>query len=384
MMTPGRRKAGTTLVALGACLAVLPSVSLAQSRPPSLRLNLSDAQGISIDRPGPSLMLPNGSLIIADLASLKLFVISDQGRLVRTLGGRGRAPGEFLAISHAFSLGDSVLVVGDINEQRQTSLRLSDGSVLSTRALRETGASAPAAGPMAVLPTARDDVRFLLPTFSGTIGTPVDSLYISGPGGRRRGVIAFDWRRNVLLLDGGRIMSAYQPLDDSPLIAFTGDGESVVSCDRAAKGGNATGLPLTVIRHGLRERTSFSRFVTPRARLSRTAVDSIVDTYARTLVPQDFPDFAAARAEVRKQLCVTDAWPAATHLVVNRNASTALIGLRTQGATRRWIQLSLKSSGVRDFVLPAGDRVIAFSDSTLWSTMADDDGVVRLRAWTVK
>lgn len=67
-----------------------------------------------------ALRLPDGQVAIADAGSRQIRIFDEAGRHVRTLGGRGDGPGEFVALSTIGSVGDGSIGAWDGNRKRLT------------------------------------------------------------------------------------------------------------------------------------------------------------------------------------------------------------------------------------------------------------------------
>lgn len=94
----------------------------------SVRLQIPDS--LFLADPSGILPLPSGGFVISDGGSGRLLVFSADGQLVRTIGSRGRGPGELLAPTALELLGDDELAVTDNPTARLARFRLSDGSAL--------------------------------------------------------------------------------------------------------------------------------------------------------------------------------------------------------------------------------------------------------------
>lgn len=85
-------------------------------------------------------LLPGGALVVADRSSGTLRIFDDEGRVVRSIGGRGEGPGEFVYLNHVSVQGDT-LSAYDSRAYRLTRFTM-DGELVSTTTM-EVGASSP-------------------------------------------------------------------------------------------------------------------------------------------------------------------------------------------------------------------------------------------------
>jgi hypothetical protein len=102
------------LIACGACGesssrdARIPEWTLGAS--PSVRIGVADGgPAYTLDRVVGALRLPDGRIVVADAGSRELRVFSAEGQHLISLGGRGKGPGEFDALTWAGHMrGDTV------------------------------------------------------------------------------------------------------------------------------------------------------------------------------------------------------------------------------------------------------------------------------------
>lgn len=179
----------------------------------------------------------DGTLYVIDRGNHQVRVFDARGRHLRTFGGEGAGPGEFLAASTAGWVADTLWVSDPL--QLRTTFFAPDGRVVRTvgPAIRTSARFAPAAaeavladGSLLVLPTPLQP-RSRTETLDVS-RLPV--LRVSGAG--RADTLAWrDLRRRMLRIAAGtRQMSLLQPWDDSPLVAVSTNGRSVVLVNRPA------------------------------------------------------------------------------------------------------------------------------------------------------
>jgi hypothetical protein len=82
-----------------------------------------------------------GVFLITDGISQRVHVYSRDGRLLRTIGRKGRGPGEFQMIGAAVLLNDSILAILDDSRRTVTMFRFHDGAYLYEVPFEGTGAS---------------------------------------------------------------------------------------------------------------------------------------------------------------------------------------------------------------------------------------------------
>lgn len=113
------RTASMMLFAL-ALLTACDSDEIGERRMPQLNgprlialdsVELKEQGGVFVSKPHDLLALPNGELLVADVAVGQVLVYSASGELVRAIGTHGRGPGEFTSPGWMTLAGDSLLLV---------------------------------------------------------------------------------------------------------------------------------------------------------------------------------------------------------------------------------------------------------------------------------
>lgn len=193
---------------------------------------LSPVGGLAVDR--------EGRVYVGQPMDRLLRVYSDDGAHLRNIGRRGEGPGEIRNLS-TFAIVEDSLWVADLAQDRVTWFSL-EGEVLGTRRwfIRlEEGQTRPGV-PEAMLASghavASPKVQFSGASEADPGGLPV---YLVDPDLQvRKKLFTVDSEKRFLLMtyEGGRMVSSYQPLSDTPLSAPLPDGSGLVVLQRPAPG----------------------------------------------------------------------------------------------------------------------------------------------------
>jgi hypothetical protein len=99
----------------------LDALRLSELRPELLYSTGLDGSGVDHHRVAAAAFFPDGSLVVADEGSSELLFFSENGKLVRQVGGHGDGPGQFRRIEASIAVGaDGKLFVFDRQSQRIT------------------------------------------------------------------------------------------------------------------------------------------------------------------------------------------------------------------------------------------------------------------------
>jgi hypothetical protein len=113
------------------------------SSEPSLVIGAEGEGPYELFRVFQAVRLDDGTIVVADNGSAELRWFDAEGRHLRTVGGRGRGPGEFQGFNGLMLLGDTLLV-WDARQTRQTRLGL-DGRLIGSTQFEESGGPMPLA-----------------------------------------------------------------------------------------------------------------------------------------------------------------------------------------------------------------------------------------------
>lgn len=317
----------------------------------------------------------DGTLYVVDRGNHEVRVFDSRGRHLRTFGREGSGPGEFLGAATAGWLGDT-LWVSDLMQMR-TTLFAPNGTVLRTTgpATRASAHYAPsvaeavlADGSLLVLP------RPLQPSsWTGTMDVsrlPVLRVGRSGPAD----TLAWHDLRNRqvrVTLDDRRLVLT-QPWDDSPLVAVSTTGRSVVLVNRpaAARRENAR---FHVMRLSPFGDTLFSRSFpyTPVRVPAGWAPRWADETAGMISARRPGTDRRALAAAFARAVYVPAFMPPVTAVVAGDDG-TVWLRREEQGSTAVWNVLDGEGRLIAEVRAPSGLEVQQVQRSHLWGVMTDD------------
>lgn len=344
----------------------------------TLRIGGSDDPGDAIfGRISAATFDPAGRIIVGDAQSHDVRVFSHAGRLERTLGRRGRGPGEFERPGAMGFVGGR-LWVSD-GALRRVVFFDADGRPDSTTGIRYTppagfGGDAPVAmaadGSAIVKPSVAAER-----TANGPVGLPivrvgadrtVDTIHVEQlpPLGRRMEM-------------GGRQVVVRRPLAPTPKSDVAADGSLVAAVDQAGPAGNAPTFRL-VVKDG-RGRTLGQRLVpyTP-LRVPTAYADSVRETIMR--LPPGAP---AAQQQLARTLAdaleFPSHYPAVERVLVGGDA-TVWVRLAGPGPTAQWRVFDARANPIGALQLPAGMEILYASRVRMLATgLNTDDEPVLVR-----
>lgn len=108
---------------------------------PSLSIGGGEREDDQLFQVRGVIWLRGGRIAIANAGSLEIRIHDATGSLLRTIGGSGRGPGEFLSIEYLGSYGADTLVVLDYLQRRISYVHLEDGFLRSAPVDLEVGLS---------------------------------------------------------------------------------------------------------------------------------------------------------------------------------------------------------------------------------------------------
>lgn len=373
-------------------VAALASLPLGAQQVVSWTLALEHRIG-AVDGPAPYVFspplaltaAPDGTLYVLDQGQQQVRVFDPRGRHVRTLGGEGAGPGEFLGATRLGWHGDSLWVSDPV--QLRVTWFSRDGRVLRTDgpALRATQGYAPAV-PRAVL---ADGSALVIPSL---LGGDIDD---AGPArlpvlrvsrGGRADTLAWQSLRNRMLRFGmgGRYTSMLQPWDDSPLLGAAPDGNAIVLVERPAATRREEGF-FRVTRLDARGDTVYSR----RFRYVPIAVPSgwrdewvgeIAGRIARPGSGLRARDVAAA---MDAALYVPAFMPPVTDVAVGRDGSV-WIRREQPGPTATWHVLNARGLIEANVRMPGELQVEEARRTNVWGVMHDSLEVPYVHRYRVR
>jgi hypothetical protein len=317
---------------------------------------------------------PDGTLYVADPGTKQVRVFDQRGRHLRSFGGQGAGPGEFLSIGEAGWRGDTLWVT-DPMQLRTTFFTPAGRDVRTLGAVtRATGELTPtgawvvlADGSVLALPggVRREDGR------PATFRLP---LLRVEPRTGRTDTIAWRELRNRMLRveDGGRLLSIVQPWDDTPLFAVSAIGAMMVQVDRAV---SDRGQPVfRVTRFDTAGRQRFSRVFRyspvplPANWRSQWAMEKAREIAAWRPVGSVRTLAAAIAGELFSPVHM----PPVTAVVAGTDGSVWLRREERGGDTVEWLVLDGEGRVAGVVRLPVGLAVQQATRTRVWGVMDDD------------
>jgi hypothetical protein len=314
----------------------------------------------------------DGMLYVLDHGQQEVRVFDGRGRHVRTFGGEGAGPGEFLGATRIGWRGDSLWVADPV--QLRVTWFGRDGRVLRTDgpAMRAAQGYAPAV-PQAVL---ADGSSLVIPSMleAGVDApSPARVPILRIPSGGRADTLAWQTLRNRMLRFGmgGRYMSLVQPWDDSPLVAAAPDGSAVIFVERAAATRRDEGF-FRVTRLNARGDTVYSR----QFRYVPVAVPSgwrgqwTGDMAARIAKPGSGLQPRDVAAAMDRALYVPGFMPPITDVVAGRDGSV-WIRREQPGATATWHVLDARGLIEANVRMPGDLQLAEARRTNVWGVTYD-------------
>jgi hypothetical protein len=320
---------------------------------------------------------PDGEIVIPQPEDHTVRVFDSTGRPLTDVGRRGQGPGEFGSVSTAGFTGDT-LWVGDDGLGRLTFFDL-DGRLLRTMpwtpaqqrfdgglyrigvpsVLLHDGTGIIEVGMLMRMtrgagPTALPPPLPYVRTDSAT--STVDSLALRDMGQRER----------TLVTAGGREISLFWSVDDSPAYAIAADGGGIVIVDRF-RAPDANASEFTVRRIDAEGDTVFSRDYPYRPIPTSEAVtDRVVAELAERL---DRGEGVLTADRVERELRAAGLIPATLEPVSEVATGTdATIWLKLASASEEvatWLVLDRSGEPVGRVELPAGQSVLAVEEGRI-------------------
>lgn len=311
-------------------------------------------------------------------------VFSSDGRFLREIGARGRGPGEVQSLSSFDLLGDS-LWISDLGQDRISWFSLG-GELLDTRPWRlRLGNGATRRGvPEQIL---RDGYAVAAPTLTfGRTRTPEElsalPVYLVAPDRTViRKLSSLPAEKWVLLLtfEGGRVVSSFQPLRDTPIIESLPDGAGFVEVHRPAPDARERGRFRVVIRSPRGDSTAGWEIAYRPVPVSEELRERYVARAARKITR--FPSGPAegkAREIAERALFLPDFHPPVSELVVGRDGRLWLRRERTAGHRDRWEAYTRAGRRLGAVTVQRDLRVLAANRDTLWAARTTEAGVPRV------
>jgi len=327
-------------------------------------------------RIGDLAVAPNGNIAVIDQLAAVVRVFDTRGRHVRTMGRRGKGPGELSISSNGIYVlpGDSLLVL-DPGERRMT-VFAPDGTVGRVTALPPT----PTGQGWLRLP----DGRFLMRGL--TIGraegrfTFWDALLsVQADGSATDTLFVFDHAKTDL---GGPGRLRVQLIVNNPTWARLGDGRIAwTALDRSyVQVHDSTGRLVSRIRHAAwvtRPVTASDKAAMVellRIKLTALGGDGSFADSPQVEAPTEFPAISTVRAGPRGTIWVQLMGPVESidHMAINARDRADFLG----GSVWHVLDSLGRFRGAVE--LPSRFRIFRVTDDALYGTARDDDGVERI------
>lgn len=317
----------------------------------------------------------HGTLYVLDRGNHEVRVFDSRGRHVRTFGGEGAGPGEFLDPSNAGWVADT-LWVSDAMQTRTTFFSPNGAVLRTTGAVTRASARYTPAVPEAVLAdgsylvlarpvqprsaAADTDVRRLPVLRVGKSGPP-DTLAWRDLGNRRL-------RINV----GQRRIFVMQPWDDSPLVTASTSGQSVVLVARPAAS-RRENARFRVTRISPSGDTLFSQsFTYNPVRVPSGWASRWADETGRSMAAERPGTAPGAFSAALARAAYVPAFMPPITAVVAGDDGTVWLRREEQGSTVEWIVLGAEGRLLAEVRGPSGLEIQQVQRSHVWGVMTDD------------
>jgi hypothetical protein len=325
---------------------------------------------------------PSGNLLLAQPDRGEVREFGRDGVWIRTLGRRGRGPGEFQSISDIRTLGDSMWIA-DAALRRVT--LFVGGRVLRTSAVQEV--------PDETTPRMQlaDGGVLFSPQLAGTAlaqGKRTARVAITDASGKqrfvrsvRRGSTAFGLARNGLTTVG---MDRLRPLSQDHLILVEQSGKHIVLVDRTVKPGATTSSARVEHIRATGEQESAFTVTGSSTAVDARAMRAVVQQTATTLLrltPGAFRGTDDAVSAILQQIDPPTLLPAVSDALMDGDdavcvkASVQVVEATVRRTPSEWSCYRLDGRLVRRFTVPVGFELRAIRGATAWAATESPDGV---------
>jgi len=313
----------------------------------------------------------SGRIHVADALSHDVRVFSPAGRLERTMGRRGRGPGEFETPATMGFLGRSLWVSDPV--LRRVVFFDAAGRADSARGL--TPALPPTFAPAGASAMAMDGSVILVPSVGGNTMVMADppSLPVLrvNPSGRMDTLHLLDLRGIAVAVDlGGRQAFARQPLPTAPIHSIATDGGMFAVVEQTGGAGAPTSTFRLTVKDG-QGRVLGQRAVpyTP-VRVPAAWRDSVLKMYDPTGKPAEQQQIAR---RLSSALHFPSTFPPVDRVLVGTDR-TVWVRLAGADAMARWLVFDARAAQVGALRLPAAMTVLGASRQRIIASGLNSDG----------
>lgn len=265
------------------------------SAEPALDINGGTGEGALLGRIGSATRLSDGRLVIGDAESMQLKFFDASGKLLRSAGGKGRNPGEFLNFGAVRRLAGDSLVV---DAPRVASMFAPNGAFVR-------------AVPSGPFPGVMLETPFVSPLGHFNNGTTIVADF---PQGSHRPAGAARWVDSASLMLVNASGALERPLGRLPIVVFVAGDKHPSTLDFGPAGEYATNgrafyygfsnqYAVNVYNTDFKLERIIRRSWTPRA-MTSADIDTYVDGWMAMWSKKTGPERDAERQEMR-----ADAYP---------------------------------------------------------------------------
>jgi len=354
-------------VVAGVVGCLLVGQELNAQEPQRWRLAPEAIVGASYDFTRVSGLLPlaSGSVAVVDGGNHELVVFRSDGGLSHRVGRSGRGPGEYLRISSAGSIGDTLWVID--HGQRRILLYAAGGTPIRTITY------APAIALTAVLPAGL--AVGTQPTALGSQQAFRDArlpLILANREGSVRDTLAQLASRNRWLVlptrqGGYTMLPGEQLFSDATIVVLTPDGQGLYVVDRApaTSTGSAT---FRVVAFAPDGRTRWNRSYSYTARrVEQARSDSLWREVQRR-----FRRSEHAEADVRRALFLPEFYPPITSAFAGRDGALWLRREESKEADVAYVVISADGTSKATLSVPLGLTLVAADGNRVWGVQKDE------------
>ena len=327
-----------------------------------------------------------GQLWVPDETEKRIRVFAPDGRLVRTVGGKGSGPGEFQQFFWLQALGDTMWVY-DPRLSRFTSYSIASGNLL--KSTRPTAVEARTFG--------LSSSGRLIARWSDMKGpgesTPlrIDLVHDRPNAERALASVArthpvywariYDRKEPPPPPEPNHGLQIDQIFDDATLYQRGSAGSSVVLVERS-------GLPSSgfrIVEIGTKGDTLSKRFyAATRVPLTDTQVEMAIDSISRSVSEYANPNFIASTSDIRAALFRPKFWPAVVDFHVGIDGSIWLSQPPSTPSTMQYWRVDKDGRTLPPVALEAGLRILRVSRDRVWVVKENADGIPTIQIRNVQ
>lgn len=327
-----------------------------------------------------------GNIYIPLFVQGTILVYDDEGRPVRSIGERGRDPGEFDRVYGLGFVGDSLYAI-DFG-LRRVSYFSRDGELLRTWDLTPPPVDPPFAPgmPFAVFADGSMAIGTAWPpTIDREALRRVPQLRIEAGGESADTVAWLGYERTGRRVEDelGRPLPVGSPLSDDAFAIFSADGSRLVSIDRTLPEDGGTSTFGVAVSDGWGDTIYSRRYEYEPREVDDEAIDQIVEQGAAR-IQGAFQSPEDAETFVRSAMFLPSYYPPVTNAVFTDEGRLWIQRENVPDEPERWLVLNESGDRVARVTLPERLRVVVIRDDKLWGIGHDENGSTYVARYAIE